>query len=340
MKKAITLDHPIIFLGLPLALIAFTVLLTYSKAFQLQPNSLTTAITLDLLITIPFVYFLLIRKKDIPKFTVFTMFIVGLITASLILPTSQRSLLDWVMTYILPIVETTVLITLIYKVVKINKAYKTQKLDNPDFFNTITQAATEILPGRVGKLLATEVSVIHYALLNWKKRPLKINEYTYHKKSGIIMILSFLLALLLVETLVLHVVVEKWNVTVAWVLTFLSLYTMIQFIGIMRSMNKRPIFLDKDNGLLHLKYGFYSQTTLPIKAIDRIEFTTRTLPEEQQVIKLSPVGDIDSHNIVLYLNEEQILDKFYGFTKTFKTIAFFVDDKEKFGNELQEMITC
>lgn len=73
-------------LGIPLLLISTLFLVINSSFFIEYPKELSIGITLDLLITIPFVYFLIIRKKEIPKITVITLFVIGIVIASIMIP--------------------------------------------------------------------------------------------------------------------------------------------------------------------------------------------------------------------------------------------------------------
>ncbi len=46
--------------------------------------------------------------------------------------------------------------------------------------------------------------------------------------------------------------------------------------------------------------------------------------------KLSPLGDLESHNVAIYLKEPQELVGLYGFKKSYSTLGIFVDDPKSF----------
>lgn len=62
MTKSLNSQRILLVLGIPLLLIAILILFANSPYFSLQSTTLSNAITIDFLITIPFIYFLGIRK--------------------------------------------------------------------------------------------------------------------------------------------------------------------------------------------------------------------------------------------------------------------------------------
>ncbi|MFK7934317.1 MAG: hypothetical protein AB8G22_12465 [Saprospiraceae bacterium] len=333
--KQLLLNSRLLIFGTPLLLILFCVGLVNSPYFAQYPQDLATGITLDLVVTLPIVWFLLIRKTDIPKITVASSFILGLVIASYILPAEQQTLLALIKKVAFPLVETGVLLFVFYTFRKTWKAFKTEKNVRPEFYTALTTATQQVLPGRVGILLATEIAVVYYGIIAWRKHLLAANEYHYHKKSGIILVLYVFIGLLAGETFAMHILVEKWSPTVAWVLTGLSVYSAFQIIALTRSMSRRPIIMDKENDTLYLRYGFFSEATIKISDIERVEMTARSLPADQGLVELTPLGMLDSHNLVLHLkSDDNTLNSLYGRKSTFRGIAIYVDEKQRFVEEL------
>ena len=113
MKKTIFWQSHLLTFGIPLLLITFLIALTNSSYFLLYAKELSVAITLDLIVTLPVVYFLLIRKKKTPNFTVLSIFILGVLIAGFILPEEHQSFLELVKTIGVPIAELFLLIFII-----------------------------------------------------------------------------------------------------------------------------------------------------------------------------------------------------------------------------------
>lgn len=330
------LNRNIFTFGIPLLLIGFMIILAGSSVFQAYPEALSTGITLDLVFTVPVLYFLLIRKKEIPKITIVPFFILGIVTASLIIPEDHQLYLSQVKQWVLPLVEITVFFVVIFKVTKTVKSYKKQKNKTPDFYTALKQAASEVLPARVSPAFATEIAMFYYGFFNWKKRKLNTNEFSYHKNSGTIGLLSVIIFLVLIETLIAHILLERWSPTIAWILSALSIYTSLQIFGIIRSMSKRPIAIE--DGKLKLRYGLFSESVIPLADIEYIESSSRTMEFKNGTRSLSPLKEIEGHNIIVNLKREQTISSLYGFKKTYKTIVLYVDEQARFKTILENAL--
>lgn len=332
------LHYPLIIFGLPLSLLVLLLLLVQSPVFQQNPADLSYAITLDLLITIPVLYFLLIRKKEIPTITVASVFIVCMVIASYVIPIEHQGLLTKIKTFGVPLVELGVLTFVGLKTRAIIRSFKEHDTPQPDFFDALSLACSKVLPGRIGKLLATEISVVYYAFSKSMKKEIQPNEYTYFEKSGIKTVIYALIFIILIETFAVHMLVDKWYPTIALILSLLSLYTCLQFFSLARSMNRRLITIDYENQLLHLKYGFFNQASFPFTDIKNIELNRRTLPEDGSVVPFSALGSFDSHNIIIYLTKEHTLFRIYGIEQPFHALAIYVDKKDEFVEVIKRQI--
>ena len=335
MIKRLQLEH--LKFGIPLLIILFLAILPKTSAFQSAPADMAVAILLDLLITVPVVYFLIIRKTKIPKFTVIYPFLIGVLVAGFIIPIEHQALLSKVKLIAVPLIEMGLVSVLIYKIVQLNKSFKRQPNNENDFYDNLLIACNEIFPGRVGRILATEISVFYYLFSTKKKAVIQENEFTYFKKNGIKTVLIVILFVLLIEAFAMHLLLAKWNETVAWVVTILSIYAMFQILSILKSLNKRLLSINHDAKMLHLRYGFASQTYIPFECIERIEKSTKTLDNKEHV-KLSAFDMLDAHNVIIYLNQTQLIHRIYGIQKQYKAIALFVDDKELFVRKIEEII--
>ena len=337
MTKATFFNSPFIVFGIPFLFIACCIFLVQTPVFAANQSTLSLAITIDLLLSIPAIYYFLIRKKKIPKTTVVPVFILGLVVASFIIPKENQYLLQLAKTWLLPLVELGILSYVAFKVYKTVRLFKREKKNSIDFFTTAKKVSNEIAPGRIASLLATEIAVIYYSFFDWKKQKLKENEFSYHKNTGSSTLLIGIILIIVIETVVIHMLLAKWNITIAWVLTGLSIYTIFQIIALIKSIPKRPIQIDGDK--LYLKYGILNETDITIEDIESIIFTTKEIESDKEIKKLSPIAHIEGHNILIKLNKENILNGFYGFNKKYKTIAFFVDDKEAFKNKIDSLLT-
>lgn len=310
--------------------------LAKSSMFITNSNTLSIGITFDLLLTVPLLYFLLIRKTNIPKTTVLPCLIIGMITCSVILPTQNQYYLDLFKTWVFPVLELSIISYIIYRLTKVIKRYKANKSDKVDFFTALKNTCYETLPKSIVIPLVTEISVFYYGFVYWKKRTLNENEFSYHKDSGTVALFISIIFIVTVETFVLHILIQKWNVTIAWILTFLSIYSGVQLLGFLKSLSKRPISI-KDNKL-YLKYGIMNETIIDLKDIDSIEISSKDIELNRETRKLSFLGELESHNVIIRLKKENELTGLYGIKRKYKNLALYVDKKNEFTNQINNAL--
>ncbi len=327
MVKTISYQKSVPFL-VPIVIIILMIAISKTTLFHSNSSALSNAITIDLLLTSPIVYLLLIRKKAIPNITVVSVFVVGLIVASFIVPKENHHLLDLAQTWVLPVAEFAVVGFILLKVKQTIQSFRKESTVSPDFYTALKKACKEVLPKKVDVVLAMEIAVFYYSFFAWKKKKLQSNEFSYHRENSIIVLLAVILFVLLIETFVVHILVESWSSTAAWILTLLSLYTGLQIFAVMKSMSRRPIVISEES--LLLKYGLCAETDIPYSAIESVELSAKPIEFNKNTRHMSPLKDADSYNVILALKERQAIYGLYGVKRSFGKLAFHVDDKEKF----------
>jgi hypothetical protein len=299
-------------------------------------NALSLAITADLLLTVPLVYFLLIRKSNIPKTTVIPVMMLGLLVGSIFLPKEGQTYLALFKTWALPLIELSVITFVILKVKATIKAYKQQKRESLDFYETLQKVAQQILPKKLVLPFTTEIAVFYYGFVNWRKRKLAVNEFSYHKKSTTPSLLIGFIMVILIEMVGLHFLLAKWSSVLAWVLTGLSFYTAIQVFAFIKSLSQRPVSINANS--ITLRYGIMGETQIPFSDIDSITLSQKELETDKLTKTLSPFGELESHNIILNLKRENTLVGLYGFKKQYTVLAFYLDEPESFRIELENAL--
>jgi hypothetical protein len=332
MLKHINLNRNLLAFGIPLSLFGILFLLIKSTLFS-GSSALDFAISADLLITVPVVYFLLIRKTSIPKTTVVPMMILGLLIGSFLLPVENQTYIALFKIWVLPVIELSIFAFIIIKVRSTIKRFKRLKDSSHDFFTTLNSTCREILPAPVATLMASEIAVVYYGFLNWKKRTYQENEFTYHKNSGAPGLFGGIILVIGIETFVLHNLLADWSVIAAWILSILSIYTAFQILGFARALAARPITLDEKN--LFLRYGIMNYATIPFNDIKNIEISGRDLDKEKFEKKLFLLGELESHNVILHLKNEHQLVGLYGIKSKFKTVGLYIDKPQEFREKLE-----
>lgn len=341
---------------IPILLLVGLIFLIQSPYFNqgvVQSDNFVLAISIDFVLTIPIIYYFIIRKTKIPNLTAITLMIAGLFLGLYFLPKENQNYLEFFKTYFFPVLELGIFGVVIWKVRVAIKKYKSLKtVDSEisfDFFTVLKNSCEEILPKLPASLLATEIAVIYYSILNWKsKKTNPTKEFTYHKNSGTVGLLGALVFIIAVETIAIHLLLGMWSHIAAWVLTILSIYTGFQLLAFAKSFSKRPILIEND--ILYLRYGIMSETEVKLKNIKSIEISEKPLEEliEIEAIenkaksklykKLSPLGNLEQHNIIIRLHKKTTLNGFYGIKKEFEVLAFHVDEKVDFKNQIQKRI--
>ena len=300
-------------------------------------NHLVLAVTIDLLLVIPFIYYLLIRNTDIPKTTVVPVVLIGFLFGTLVIPKEEQTYLELFKLWVLPLLELGIISFVIVKLRKAILSYKRNKNVSPDFYTVLKQSCAEIVPKGLVAPLAAEIAVFYYGFIDWKSRTLKANEFSYHKKSGSQALMFGIVLVIAVETYVLHILLLKWSEIAAYIVSFLSIYTGFQFIGFAKSISKRPIKIEPDR--LILSYGIMNEALILFDNIESIKAFSTDLEEDEPIKRFSLLGELDPHNVVLKVKDIQEFQSLYGMKRKFKTLAFFVDEVDEFVERIQSEIS-
>jgi hypothetical protein len=321
-----------------LFLITSSLILSATSMLATHPE-VAIGLTYDLTLVSPLVYFLLIRKTQIPNTTIVPFFVLSLLFASYILPAQSQQHLGLIKQFVLPMVELGVLGFVIYKIRQARKLYKQNAHSTFDFFTTMKAALREIMPARAAEAVASEFSVFYYGFFNWKKRVFKANEFSHHRKSGTPALLGVLMFMSIVEAVALHFLIEHLlNALVAWVCTALSVYTALQIFGFMRSLSKRATIVCPEELKLH--YGTLAEAYIAWVNIAEIQVLapTHQVAYNKQHRSLSPLGEMEKPNVMIRLHNPSKLTTLYGFKRSFSTLYLHIDTPQEFVNTVQAQI--
>lgn len=335
MNRTILLNRNLINFGIPIGLFAILIFLIKSP-FLDGNDTLSSAITADLLLTVPLVYFLLIRKSQIPKTTVIPVMVIGLLIGLYFLPKESQTYLGLFKYWVLPIIELSILTFIIIQVRRAIKKYKSLKSSTPDFFNALKNTCNEILPKKLVIPFATEVAVFYYGFINWKTREINDNEFTYHKNSGTPALFYAFILIIGIETIAIHFLLTRWSFIAAWILTALSIYTAIQVFGFAKSLTQRPISINQES--LALKYGILNEVEIPFSDINEIELSKKSLEKNELTKTLSPLGELESHNVIIHLKKENELVGIYGMKKRFNLLGLHIDEPKEFNERMKNAL--
>jgi hypothetical protein len=324
--------------GLPLLIVLVSVLLSATPLIQKHPE-LATAITYDLVLLSPILFFLISRRSTVSSFKTIPFFIGGLVVASLILPESNQTHLEYLKSYTFPLVELGIFSFLSFKIYKAVQIFRSNTAETFDFYEISNASVKELFgPTRFANFFASEISMFYYAFFCWRFKQLKVNQFSKYRESGTLALMGALLMLIFIETYAFHVLLVKWNVVAAWILTGTSIYTALGIIAHLKALIARPSRLTKNE--LILKNGLLANSTIPLENIIKIEACTKEIvSEDSKIGNLGINKESTNHNVAIYFKKPQRIEKMYGFTQECDILLTFMDEKQRFLSVVNEGLT-
>ena len=269
---------------------------------------------LDVAITVPALYLLLIVRAGLqPGISVAPLFLLGLLRATWLAPE---------IAFTRPLVSAAAEIAICaLLVVRIRRGLRAAS--DGDLLDRIESSAREIVPStRAASVLAGELAVFWYAFASWRRAPdvpPGARAFTLHRQSGVATLFGFLAGVSLMEAALVHLLVARWSVTAAWILTAFSTYGAVWLAAVARSFSLRPVLLTNDE--LIVRAGLLWTVRIPRSqiAVER--------PSNPSDLRVPLLTD---PNVVLRLAEPVIARGLYGMTRKVSTVAIGFDDPSAF----------
>ena len=288
---------------------------------------MATAVTIDLLFTIPIAYYFIIRKTSVPKITVVSVFFVCLLAAYAMVENEASGLLQAVTKFGVPAIELFVLGYLGFRIYRTRQAFADEAFSGRDLMERLRSAfVRELKPAAIARAAAFEVGTFIYAFIKWR-RPAGIG-FTYYKLNGSVSLLMVFLFLLTAETAVVHILLAMLSPTAAWIATAFSIYFAIQIVAHLKAMWMRLIVLTNDE--LLIRCGILGDAAIRLGNIIKIEKLPPGSDPTSIEVTMSPLGRLSKPNISLYLNEDASVYGVYGIEKRVSRIFFTVDEPDRF----------
>ncbi len=313
-----------------LVLVSSVILLLFPVIYYDNFDKMYMALTIDLAITFPLSYLLVSSKIKLPKALTLPLFIIGLLLSSLLIPNAHQSTFKWLLHYVLPLIELSVLSIISYKVYQLRKAFKAENKN--EFYDDLQNVSKQFLPLIVAQILSFEMAVFYYAFTLKKGNELKGYEFSNYKDSGIKAILGALLLAIFAETIGLHFLLMKWSQTAAIIISILSIYTGIQVLAIIRSLKHTPSSINKNE--LKIRFGILQSAIIPISQIKKINLISDNEAADFKGFKMS----FTSQNIEIKTTEIITVSSFYGLKKKVDHFTFFIDQPNEFLNQINKQL--
>jgi hypothetical protein len=328
MKSLSIKSDLLLFLGLVTSYVFLGLYIVQSASFQTHSDPFSLAITVDLCVGLPVLfYFLIVKKRQWNVFMTVIAFIPAIGIASLILPKENHYYLNFAM-HSLVITEGVLLVYAILKIRKIKASFQCYAKISNDFIGNLERS----LEDNLGKsffstLLSSEIAMLYYSLFFWRVKPYYTegaNYFTVHKKVGYGAILAVLSMGGFLEMFGMHVFIAKYTTTGALVLTLLSVYSILFIIADYVAMSKRPIVFEKD--VLKFRVGLRWSADIPISEILECQLI-KNFKKDKTILNAAIIG---SPNCLIALKNPMTFKGIYGIRRTISAVAFNVDDEKVF----------
>jgi hypothetical protein len=185
------------------------------------------------------------------------------------------------------------------------------------------------------KVLASELAMLRYGLLFWKKEKAVLKEsvsFSTYKESGYIAIWCILLVAAMVEIVVFHLLLMKWSNTAAIIVSVLSAYGAIFLVGDLSAIMKRNVLVIGDQ--LILRTGLRWRVSTSLGNIYTLTKITNDYQSKDTYFKGGVLRS--SNNLLIKFKEPVRVDKLYGSGKEFSSILMTIDDFESFARRCRE----
>ncbi len=316
---------PLNFVLVAFGIIATSLFIISSPAFDKNNSFTAFAVTFDLTISITVAYyFLIVRKYKIFTLSVLPVYIVTVMLAYLIIPTVHQNYLAYFKELIV-IPELTFLTFLIIKIRVVVKKFKNTNFITKDFIEQLYTGLNKVFRNKIlSGVFATEFSVIYYAITFWKRKK-EVNDgqkYISTYKNTFYFALWFMLTMgIIVEGFSLHIFIGKYSNAAAWVFTAIGIYSLLFIIADFSAMVRRPIVITKD--LLYLRCGLRWRAVIPFEKIELIQPVKNFKDDSKEYVNISSAKQ---PNAILVLKEPLEVKGLYWLRKTTYKISFCADD--------------
>ncbi len=294
---------------------------------------LASAITIDLIFTLPIAFWLFFRKTKFLKSAIPVIAPVGFAVALVILPADNRTLFNYLLYYVVPLLELVFIAYAVHLIYRARKTFRSLNDQKKDFSESIRETLVREFPYPfMAKALAFEIAGFYYLIFKWKTKT-AADRFSYHKKNGVTALLFVFAFIVVAETLVFHFLIAKWSVIAAWILTLSSIYLIFQILAHLKAIILRPVEFTGD--ILHIRCGLMGDAEIEIGNIKSISIKDQ---DETITERLLPLGNLIKGNITICTNTESQLIGFYGKKRSFTNLEVYIDEPEKFVEELGRRI--
>jgi len=311
-----------LFAALSATVVVVAAVVLRTSLFARNPDVLAFGATLDLCLTLPIAYWLLVvRRGRAHPATIAAVFLSGLALSRVLVPDGYRQLLAD-----LALLGAAAELVLVVAVAAAIRREIRRPLDlgaggDPE-------DVIELGGSRLGRVVGTEMAILYAAATGWRREPSVPSGG--EPVSGIrgedrLWLLVGLIALILAETLALHLWIQRWSVTAAWTITLLDLYAVVWLIGDHYALCLRPHLVFSDR--LFLRSGLRMTAQVPLESIVSLR---AAVPDDldRRVDHLN-LGGPDGPEWVIELDRDVTVTSPFRRDRTVRSVGLRLDRPER-----------
>ncbi len=281
--------------------------------------AVAVAALLDIMITVPVLAFFLLVRRGIAKWTLPLLLVAAGMSAGLVLvpDSSLGEFAVWrqdawvgLRRLMLGVIGGRALLAL--------ESWRYQT-DQPQPLTALKQLTGS---GMLAHMLMQEAQVQRLGLLGWRRRPAQQGQiFTQHQTSSLSGLLITLAALLIAETVGLHLLLSLWNPALAWMATAASLYALVWLSALYQSVRLHPTVLDGQR--LTIGAGMNGTVEIGLDQISRIDLVQSANHRQVDYLRGAVMTEA---NLLIALKYPAMAVDLGGRPKPVGLIGLYVDD--------------
>ncbi len=296
-----------------------------------QAYTASVAVPFDLMVCVPLAFYLLVvRPRRLSPVFVLPVIYLGAAVSAYVVPSVEASLLA----VLLPATLVVDAAILGHEGLRLVRAFQAARSTSDRPLDWFEKPLLELARNeRVAHLTALECTIWYYLLGSWRTSPfvpVGSRAFSCHRQNGFLALSGVIMALLPIETAVIHVLVAQWSPVAACVLTAISLYTLAWFAGNTRAVVLNPLLVD--NETLTVRWGAFFEEVIPLDAIARIDTNKPDIPKGQ----LMDMGTMGSQPFWIVLDKPQPMRGLTGKVRLVRAVNVSPDDSAGFRRLLLE----
>ena len=331
------------FAGIAIALVATERWIAQSPGFLALPGNLgAIAVTFDLAVGAPLLYWwLLVRRSRLSAVTIVPVIALGLAASMALLPATRQAVAEWWRFALIPVE----LVLVWWGVRRARAAMAAARTATAaagagaDTFVAMRRVLREVVRVRfVADVVAFELALLYYAFLSWRASPhvpTGARAFSTHRNSGVVALLIMGAVVALVETAVVHILVQRWSPTFAWALSILSVYGVVWIVGFLQALRLRPILVTPS--ALVIRVGLLSAVKLPWGSIARIVPAAFPHPDRETPGYLHAMVTGDPQ-FLIELSRSIRAEGVYGRSRDVRMVGVAVDEPAEFRRSIEAAV--